>query len=100
MYTACPDLPVVLVVVVVDEQPHDHGRHEAHGVAQRVDDAHERAGEVVCDVEHGALLARVDEAAAAHRHRQQRHRQPSMGAHKRGAWACVGTVSCKWVFVF
>ena len=36
---ACPDLPVVLVVVVVDEQPHDHGRHEAHGVAQRVDHA-------------------------------------------------------------
>ena len=58
---------MVLVVVVVDEQPHDHGRHEAHGVAQRIDDAHEGAGEVVSDVEHGALLPRVDEPVAAHR---------------------------------
>ena len=32
-------LPVRDVVMPIDEQPHDHWRHEAHGVAQRVDHA-------------------------------------------------------------
>ena len=40
---------------------------------QRIDDPHESAGEVVSDVEHGALLPGVDESVAAHSHSQQYH---------------------------
>ena len=35
-------LPVPDVVMPIDEQPHDHWRHEAHGVAQRVDHAYDK----------------------------------------------------------
>ena len=33
-------LPVLLVVVTTDDVTHDEGSHEAHGVAQGVDDPH------------------------------------------------------------
>ena len=75
---------MLAVIVVVDHVPDYHRRHEAHSVAQRIDDPHQGPGKVVGDVlkhyfrgagdvdyplsshQHGALLPGVDQAIAAH----------------------------------
>ena len=44
-------LPVLLVIVTTDDVTHDEGSHEAHGVAQGVDDPHQCPGKVTGDVE-------------------------------------------------
>ena len=44
------------VVVVVDDVSHDHRSHEAHGIAESVDDPQDSPSQVTGDVYHGALL--------------------------------------------
>ena len=53
-------------------------------LTQSIDDAHKSAGEVVSNVEHGALLPGVDEAGAAHGEAEEGH----------GDWRMITTVSC------
>ena len=53
---------------------------------QSIDDPHQSSGEVVRDVQHGALLPGVDEAVAADSHGEKDHGRGWMVASEGGTW--------------
>ena len=56
---------------------------------QSIDDPHECSRKVVGNVQHGTLLPGVDEAIAAHSHREQDHGRGGMVSSEGGPWVIL-----------
>ena len=56
---------------------------------QSIDHPHQGSRKVVSDVQHGALLAGVDEAIAADRHGEQDHGRGGMVPSEGGPWGAT-----------